>query len=85
MSRLLAIALAAAFMSAGCTNGAFTPTAKSAAEQRAKDQRRGEARKAAFVECMELAAKMPRQSDDDVAEIVEACGSQSYYLTNYQQ
>jgi len=32
---------------------------------------------------MELAAKMPRQADDDVADIVSQCGSQSYYLTNY--
>lgn len=43
----------------------------------------GDARQAAFKECMELAIKMPRQSDDDVSDIISACGTQSYYLTNY--
>jgi hypothetical protein len=40
------------------------------------------ARVVLFKECMELAAKMPRQADDDVADIVQECGSQSYYMTN---
>lgn len=46
-------------------------------------QARGEARKAMFRECMELAAKMPRQSDDDVAGVVGECSAQSHYMTNY--
>ena len=32
---------------------------------------------------MTLAANMPRQADDDVADIVNACSSQSWYMTNY--
>ena len=44
---------------------------------------RGEARIAVFKICMELAAKMPRQADDDVADIVESCSTQAYYQTNY--
>lgn len=46
-------------------------------------KKRGEARKELFVECMELAAKMPRQADDDVSDIVDECTSSSYYMTNY--
>lgn len=48
-------------------------------------QKRGEARATLFKECMELAAKMPRQADDDVADIVNACASQSWYMTNHIQ
>ena len=44
---------------------------------------RGEARVALFKECMELAAKMPRQADDDVSDIVSQCFNQSHYMTNY--
>jgi hypothetical protein len=46
-------------------------------------EKRGQARLAVFVQCMNLAAKMPRQADDDVADIVSKCGEQSYYMTNY--
>jgi hypothetical protein len=48
-------------------------------------QKRGEARITLFKECMELAAKMPRQSDDDVADVVSACASQAWYMTNHIQ
>jgi hypothetical protein len=34
---------------------------------------------------MELAAKMPRQSDDDVADVVSQCSTQSWYMTNYMK
>lgn len=44
---------------------------------------RGEARVALFKECMELAAKIPRQADDDVSDIVGECSEQSHYMTNY--
>jgi Tfp pilus assembly protein PilF len=43
----------------------------------------GEARIALFKQCMELAAKMPRQADDDVSDIVRACSGQAYDMTNY--
>ncbi len=43
------------------------------------DQEQQAERKVLFVRCMELAAKMPRQSDDDVADIVEACDSTAHY------
>lgn len=49
------------------------------------EKRRGEARAAMFEKCMELAAKMPRQADDDVSDIVSECSSASYYMTNYIQ
>ena len=81
MRGLLIFALAAAL--AGCTNEAFTPTAESAARKLAQDSRRGAAREALFVRCMELAAKMPRQADDDVSDIVDACATQSFYMTNH--
>lgn len=45
---------------------------------------RGDARIELFKECMELAAALPRQSDDKVFEVVNACSSQSYYMTNYR-
>ncbi len=81
MKTLLILALVLAIT--GCTNGAFTPTAEAEAAKLAQDSRRGAAREVLFVKCMELAAKMPRQSDDDVADVVQQCGSQSYYMTNY--
>lgn len=31
-----------------------------------------------FNRCMELAAQMPRQSDDDVADVVRACDGTAY-------
>jgi hypothetical protein len=46
---------------------------------------RADARIELFKVCMELAAKMPRQADDDVADIVKACASQSWYMTNHIQ
>ena len=83
MRGLLIAALAATL--AGCTNGAFTPTDEAAAAKLAQDARRGAAREALFVKCMELAAKMPRQSDDDVADVVQECSSQAWYMTNHVQ
>ena len=44
---------------------------------------RGEARAAMFEKCMILAAVMPRQADDNVADVVDACATQAYYMTNY--
>lgn len=44
---------------------------------------RGEARIKLFRECMELAAKMPRQADDDVADIVATCSNHSGYMTTH--
>lgn len=55
------------------------------ADSDATIKRRGEARQAVFVQCMELAAKSARQGDDDVSDIVTACSSASYYQTNYVQ
>ena len=46
---------------------------------------RADARIALFRECMELAAKMPRQADDDVADVVHACSNQAFYMTNHIQ
>jgi len=41
------------------------------------------ARNALFVECMDLAAQMPRQADDDVSDIVDSCSLSAYYMTRY--
>lgn len=48
-------------------------------------QKRGDARAAMFKECMQLAAAMPRQADDDVSDIVNSCATQSWYMTNHVQ
>jgi hypothetical protein len=77
--RLIAL-LAFAALLAACE---VTTTPEEAAAARARDAAQGAAREAMFVKCMELAAKMPRQADDDVADIVQECGAQSHYLTNY--
>jgi hypothetical protein len=60
----------------GVLSGCSTPTDK------ANDKATGELRHKLFVECMELSAKMPRQADDDVSDIVNACGNQSFYMAN---
>lgn len=49
----------------------------------AKRHATGETRHKLFVECMELAAKMPRQADDDVSDIVDECDSTAYYMANH--
>lgn len=43
----------------------------------------GKLRHELFVECMELAAKMPRQADDDVSDIVNECSIQSNYMATH--
>jgi hypothetical protein len=55
-------------LAAGCTD----PTL---------NQRRMEARSAQFKECMELAAQIHRQSDDQVYKIISACDTSAYYMT----
>jgi len=67
----------------GCTNGELTLTPEETKKSLERKKLKGEARKIVFVECMELAAKMPRQADDDVSDIVSECSSQAYYMTNY--
>jgi len=49
-------------------------------EKTAEDIAIGKLRHSLFVECMELSAKMTRQSDDDVSDVVGECSSQSYYM-----
>ena len=46
---------------------------------------KGEARIELFKSCMGAAANIPRQSDDDVSDIVSECSSQSYYMTNWME
>lgn len=46
-------------------------------------QKTGDARIEIFKQCMNLAAKMPRQADDDVADVVKQCSQQSYAMTRY--
>jgi len=46
------------------------------------DIKTGKLRHSLFVECMGLAAKIPRQADDDVSDIVGECSLQAYYIAN---
>ena len=43
---------------------------------------KAESRITLFNSCMNLAASMPRQSDDDVSDIVSKCDSTSAYQSN---
>ena len=52
-------------------------------KDRAKMKATGELRHNLFVECMNLAAKMPRKGDDDVSDIVDECDSTAYYMANH--
>ncbi len=80
MRLILLIAIAAL---AGCENGNFTPTDAGRAREKARVQKRGDARMALFKECLTLAAKITRQADDDVSDIVKECSTQAYYATHY--
>ena len=51
-------------------------------ERTDEDVKRGELRHELFVECMELAAKLPREQDDDVHKIISGCSSYAYYTSN---
>lgn len=44
---------------------------------------KGNARVALFKECMELASKLPRQSDDGVSDVVKACSGEAWYMTRH--
>ena len=50
-------------------------------EQRQEMITTGELRHELFVECMRLSAKITRQGDDDVSDIISECGSQAYYMS----
>lgn len=79
----LIILLAMIVTLAGCENGNVTLTEKDRIAEKTRVKKRGEARNILFKECMELAAKMPRQADDDVSDIVAVCSDRSYHMTNY--
>jgi len=68
---------------AGCENGELVLSDD--ARQAVKDgrERYSIARSAAFTHCMELAALNTRQGDDDVSDLISACGSQAHSLTVY--
>lgn len=66
-------ALLACLMLAACDAAKPIPTA------------RADARIALFKECMQLAAKLERKADDDVADVVSQCSNQAYYMTNHIQ
>ena len=71
MTRTLAIIILAALLG-GCHS-----------DSSATIEKRGAARIDIFRECMALAAKLPRQSDDAVYKAIDSCGQQSYYMTNH--
>lgn len=75
--------LLTSILCAGCENGHIALTDEARAAEKRVALKRGNARKELFVECMKLAAKMPRQADDDVSDIVNECTSSSYYMTNF--
>ena len=68
MKYLLIILVALA--ATGCTNNA-------------KEAETAKVRYELFTKCMEMAAKMPRQADDDVSDIVSTCDSVSLYQANH--
>ncbi len=80
--KILPICLLALFVS-GCTDGQIAFTDEESKKIIKNKIIAGEARNRLFIECMELAAKMPRQADDDVSDIVDSCSKQSYYMTVY--
>jgi len=43
----------------------------------------GKKRHELFIECMNLAGKIRRESDDDVNKIVKACDQVAYYMANH--
>lgn len=43
----------------------------------------GKLRHELFVECLELAAKIERQADDDVSDIIDVCGTKAYYIARH--
>lgn len=67
----------------GCENGNLTLTDKSRSNEKAKIKKRGDMRVVLFKECMALTALIPRQADDDVADIVKECSNQAFYMTNF--
>lgn len=81
MSIMRALTLLLAALLAGCENGTLAITDDQRAAVKAKTDERQQARKAAFADCMTLAAKLTRNSDDDVAEVVDECGREAYKQT----
>ena len=51
----------------------------------ARETRKGELRISLFTRCMDLAAKMPRQTDDDVSDVVNSCSWRARDMSNYIQ
>lgn len=62
-----------AMVASGCDTG----TVESFSEKET-----GELKRELFIECMDLAAKMPRQQDEDVGDIVSECNSYAYHTVN---
>ena len=52
-------------------------------ESQLRNIKRKEYREESFKQCMELAAKLERQSDDDVSDIIQECDSRAYYMSVY--
>lgn len=46
-------------------------------------KKRAEIRYKIFNNCLEMASKIQRQGDDDVSDIVQECGDQADYMTNW--
>lgn len=83
MKNNIAVLVLISALLGGCENGELVMTPEARAAEKSTVQKRGVARAEMFKECMGLAAKMPRQSDDDVSDVVSECSSQAYYMTNY--
>ena len=67
----------------GCENGEVVLSPEDRAKVQENKATKGKARIELFKSCMELAGKMPRQSDDDVSDIVDECDEAAYYMTNH--
>lgn len=64
------LALAAVLTFTACTNNV-------------KEAETAKVRYELFTKCMEMTAKIPRQADDDVSDIVSTCDSVSLYQANH--
>jgi hypothetical protein len=75
--------LTALFLLAGCENGQFVFTEQARKQVHEKFINQHEQQRLEFEKCMGLAAKIQRQADDDVSNIINECKYTSDELTSY--
>jgi len=70
------------FLVAGCENGQIALTEEARSKIKENKNKQAEKRHEVFIQCMEIATRITRPADDDVSDIVDSCGNQSYYISN---